>query len=376
MSRFPGRTSMRIFAGITCALLASAANADLPTINPTQTFPAPPLTSPAHLAPYLSTDGHFTLVPVDSGPAAYLYRKDKNGFWRYDTALEPPSGKAAAGGAVRGNVAVVQGADTSGAAAAIVFRRSGDVWTVSQSLPIPEQPPSGPYQLIALTESTLAVGDFVINDGAGQVQIYDKVGAGTYVLNATLAPAGVGEGFIVGITPGLEHNTLIEVSPSHGEFYYFQRTGGVWSQKQTFSPSIGYQNFRFALDGDKMVASSPAGTAVFAREGDTWIQQQVLINPDTGQPITALPAIHGRRIVLADSTSDTVLVFESNNGSWKATAQLSGTDPLACSGGRGDFADGTDVSIALSSTEAFIGCPFAPTGEAFTGVVKVYNLQK
>jgi len=282
MSRFPGRASMRIFAGITCALLASAANADLPTINPTQTFPAPPLTSPAHLAPYLSTDGHFTLVPVDSGPAAYLYRKDKNGFWRYDTALEPPSGKAAAGGAVRGNVAVVQGADTSGAAAAIVFRRSGDVWTVSQSLPIPEQPPSGPYQLIALTESTLAVGDFVINDGAGQVQIYDKVGAGTYVLNATLAPA----------------------------------------------------------------------------------------------PITALPAIHGRRIVLADSTSDTVLVFESNNGSWKATAQLSGTDPLACSGGRGDFADGTDVSIALSSTEAFIGCPFAPTGEAFTGVVKVYNLQK
>jgi hypothetical protein len=376
MARFPGQKSMRIFAGITGALLASAANADLPTISPTQTFPAPPLASPAHFAPYISTDGHLTLVTVDSGPAAYLYRKDKNGLWRYDTALEPPSGKAAFGGAVRGNVAVVQGADTSGAAAAIVFRRSGDVWTVTQSLPMPEETLSDPYQFIAITASTLAVGEVIINDGAGQVQIYDKVGAGTYVLNATLAPAGAGEGFIVGINPGLEHNTLIEVSPSHGEFYYFQRTGGVWSQKQTFSPSIGYQNFRFALDDDNMVASSPSGTAVFARKGGTWIQQQVLINPDTGQPITALPAIHGRRIVLADSTSDRVLVFESNNGSWTATAQLSGTDPVACSGGDGDFADGTDVSIALSNTEAFIGCPFAPTQEAFTGVVRVYNLQK
>lgn len=376
MAKFPGQTPTRFFAGITGALLASAANAGLPTISPTQTFPAPPLTSSAHFAPYISTDGDLTLVPVDSGPAAYLYRKDKNGLWRYDTALEPPSGKAAAGGAVRGNVAVVQGADTSGAAAAIVFRRSGSVWTVSQSLPIPEQPPSGPYQLIALTGRTLAVGDFVINDGAGQVQIYDEVGAGTYVLNATLAPAGAGEGFIIGITPGLERNTLIEVSPSHGEFYYFQRTGGVWSQKQTFSPSIGYQDFRFALDDGHMVASSPVGTAVFARKGDAWVQQQVLINPDTDQPITALPAIHGRRIVLADSTSGRVLLFESNNGSWTATAELSGTDPVACSGGRGDFADGTDVSIALSDTQALIGCPFAPTGEAFTGVVRVYNLQK
>jgi hypothetical protein len=80
----------------------------------------------------------------------------------------------------------------------------------------------------------------------------------------------------------------------------------------------------------------------------------VLINPDIGELITALPAIHGRRMVLADSTSGKVLVFESNNGSWTATAQLSGTDPVACNGGRGDFADGTDVSIALSNTQALM----------------------
>jgi hypothetical protein len=365
-----------IFAGITGALLASAANADLPTISPTQTFPPPPLTSPAHVAPYLSTDGYLTLVPVDSGPAAYLYKKDQNGLWRYDTALEPPSGKAAFGGAVRGNVAVVQGADTSGSVAAIVYRRSGGVWTVSQSFPLPDETLSTPFQFIAITDNELAIGDHAINDGAGQVQIYDKIGAGTYVLNATLAPAGAGEGFLVGINPGLDHNTLIEVSPGHDEFYYFQRTGGVWSQKQTFAPSIGFQNFRYALDDDHMVASSPNGTAVFARTAGTWIQQQVLVNPDTGQPITAVPAIHDRRIVLADSTSDKVLVFELNSGSWTATAQLSGTDPVACSGGDGVFANGTDVSIALSNTEAFIGCPFAPTQAPFTGTVTVYNLQK
>jgi len=70
------------------------------------------------------------------------------------------------------------------------------------------------------------------------------------------------------------------------------------------------------------------------------------------------------------------LVFELNGGSWTATAQLSGTDPVACSGGDGVFANGTDVSIALSNTEAFIGCPFAPTQAPFTGTVTVYNLQK
>ena len=376
MAKFPGKTSVRIFAAITGAVLASAAHAELAMISPTQTFPSPPLTSPAHLAPYLSTDGHLTLVPVDSGPAAYLYRKDRNGLWRYDTALEPPSGEATFGGAVRGNVAVVQGADATGTGAAFVFRRSGGVWALSQSLPIPEQPASGAFQFIAIADNTLAVGDLMINDGAGQVQIYDKVGAGTYVLNATLAPAGAGEGFLVGINPGLDHNTLIEVSPSHGEFYYFQRTGGVWSQKQTFSPSIGYQNFRFSLDADHMVASSPNGTAVFTRKAGTWIEQQVLVNPDANQPITAVPAIHGRRIVLADSSADKVFLFELNNGSWTATAQLSGTDPVACSGGDGVLAGGTDVSVALSNTEAFIGCPFAPIPEAFTGVVRVYNLQR
>jgi hypothetical protein len=43
----------------------------------------------------------------------------------------------------------------------------------------------------------------------------------------------------------------------------------------TLAPAgAGYQDFRFALDDDHMVASSPVGTAVFVRKGDTWIHSK------------------------------------------------------------------------------------------------------
>ena len=94
------------------------------------------------------------------------------------------------------------------------------------------------------------------------------------------------------------------------------------------------------------------------------------------QPIGSVVAIHGRHIAVVDANTDKILLFELRDGSWTAIDELIGTDPNECSQTLGgDFANNPVISLAVSDSEVFVGCPMAVNpGLPFEGKVNVYQL--
>src|SRR6185312_7582226 len=99
----------------------------------------------------------------------------------------------ALGAAVLGDVALVQG-KALGQYVAFVFTRSAGVWTLTQTLPGGYE--MGGHNFLALGTDYAAIGvPYVVGPEGfdvdnSTVEIYNSVGAGTYIHDSTLFPAG------------------------------------------------------------------------------------------------------------------------------------------------------------------------------------------
>jgi hypothetical protein len=98
------------------------------------------------------------------------------------------------------------------------------------------------------------------------VEIYDSVGAGTYVHNTTLFPAAPADtSWQMGWETQVSGNTVLSSAPGNGELDVFVRNGGVWSQQATLPFSTS--DPLYAFDGNRVVLPLSSGGTASARIG-------------------------------------------------------------------------------------------------------------
>jgi hypothetical protein len=385
-------SSVSSFVRVTVIALASfashAAFAQLPIIEPTQRLKPPPDPTPGgqpgaqvQLGWAVAADGDTAIISVNQGRAAYAYRKNANGRWVYQAALEAPTGGFTGyGAALRGNTALVQGSANS-QTSAFVFQRSQGQWTLTQTLPANGGVPWASHQL-ALTSSYAAIGDVSSNDCGGGVLIYDKVGAGSYTFSTNLKASNLEECSFYGHVVAARGNTVLSYGAGAGVAAVFVRDGGVWSeQAKIHYPDSGtdralpFDGHRAILSTHTRLETDPLSAIVFVRSNGAWSQEQTLQHPyDPNEKLRIPGVIDGDRLVVREFNGladNKLFLFERINGVWTATAEFAGAAPMQC----GSTDHLPDLKLSLTGNTLFAACPTTATpNPVFDGRVLVYQL--
>jgi hypothetical protein len=255
----------------------------------------------------IALDGDYALIgaPGVSGDAgaAYLYHYDGTTWVEQARLTEEPEAlnfhNFGYSVALRGEYAFVgkqiEEPFASGPGAVYVYKRSGEQWTLHQTLrPHDSTDPDGFGIRLAVSGNWLLVGG-----GLSRPYMFEQVGE-EWIERQSLEPLA-GRPFSYGISIALEGDYAF-VSASASEvslntIYVFKQVGGVWSEVAQVVPEDGAVGNRFgidvALDGETLVAAADkdddAGTDagaiyVFVREGETWTQQAKLYTGDSQPP--------------------------------------------------------------------------------------------
>ena len=385
---YPLHPSVSRFVRATVIALASfaspAAFAQLPIIEPVQRLKPPPDPTPGgqpgaqvQLGWAVAADGDTAIISVNQGHAAYAYRKNANGRWVYQAALEAPTGGFTGyGAALHGNTGLVQGSVNS-QSAAFVFQRSQGQWTLTQTLPASGAVPWASHQLV-LTGSYAAIGDAGSNDCRGGVLIYDKVGAGSYTFNTNLYASNSEECSFYGSVVAAKGNTVLSYGTGAGKAAVFVRDGGVWSEQTKISHPNGNTDRAFPFDGHRAILSSgsrsetdPWSAVVFVRSNGVWAPEQTLQHPyDPDEKLRIPGVIDGDRLVVREFQGR-MFLFERINGVWTATAEFAGAAPRQC----GSSDSMPDLKLSLTGNTLFAACPTTATpNPVFDGRVLVYQV--
>ena len=179
--------------------------------------------------------------------------------------------------------------------------------------------------------------------------------------------------------------------PRPGKVYVFTNSSGTWTETQqlTATPSIApppnwtdFFGWSLSLSGDSLLVGAPevfnpmfgpVGAAyVFVRDGDTWVQQQELLDAGAGtfDWVGSAVALAGDTAFVGspnhDGTQGTVYVFTRSGTSWSE-----GTALVASDGTSGDSHQ-FGGAVKFNGTTLLIGAPgpdytsgaYAP-GEAY-----------
>jgi len=170
-----------------------------------------------------------------------------------------------------------------------------------------------------------------------------------------------------------------------GAAFVFVRSGDTWSEQQSLSASDGRQMDQFgysvSIFGDVAVVGAPgdddagneSGSAyVFERSGGVWSQRQKLVPADAAawDVFGSAVSLYGTTALIgaagdddAGANSGSVYVYECAEGVWAQRQKLMASEVVA-SGGFGS-------SISLSEDWAVVGAPM--TNTAGTGLVYVFR---
>jgi hypothetical protein len=174
---------------------------------------------------------------------------------------------------------------------------------------------------------------------------------------------------------------------SAGAVYVFTRTGTIWSQQATLTPSDGGANYLFGSsvslgsDGYTAVIGSIAKTVgsntsqgaayVFTRSGSTWLQQAELTAPDGatqdyfGGSVSV--STDGNTVLVGASGNESAYVFTRSGTTWSLWQKLAASDGAAFD----DF--GSSVSLSGDGKTALIGAPYKTIGDnTYQGAAYVF----
>jgi hypothetical protein len=265
-----------------------------------------------------------------------------------------------------GNTALI-GTETTGVAPALVFTRTGGVWTKQGELKGDSTQDQGDLARVALSAdgNTALVGE-PLDGGVGSVGsvfVFTRSGA-VWTEKQKLTgsiPAEFG-GFGSRVALSADGKTALISEPlegaeitEEGMVFVYARAGGVWSKQQTLTAGG-------VVFGDSIALSADGGTAlavgepalntnkgithVYVRSGGVWTLQQDLTPPgeEGGAPV-ALSADGNLALVGAESNppEGSAFVFARSGGSWTQEQEL--TSGGSGSAGFGAFGSG----VALSS---------------------------
>jgi len=246
--------------------------------------------------------------------SAYVFTRS-GGEWTQGAKLVPEDGDAGdrfgASVALAGDTALVgarsdEDPNGSGAGSAYVFTRSGGEWSQESKL-VPEDGDGGDSfgASVALSGDTAVVGAWQDEDpngdGAGSAYVFTR-SSGGWTQAAKLVDEGGGSSAGFGRSVAVESDRVLVGAPTArgpdrsggGAVCAFTRSGGEWTQEETFAPDDASFGDRFgvsvALSGETAFVGAWAdadpngpwaGSAyVFTRSDGAWSQQTKLVPED------------------------------------------------------------------------------------------------
>jgi IPT/TIG domain len=285
-----------------------------------------------------------------------------------------------------GNTAIVGGPDdNSQAGAAVVYTRSGGVWTQQGSKLVGSgavgNAQQGSSVALSADGNTAIVGGPTDNSNAGAAWVYTRSGGAWSQQGSKLVGLGAAgnaeQGWSVALSA--DGNTAILGGPDDnsqaGAAWVYTRSGGVWSQQGsklvgTLAVGNAHQGVSVALSGDSNTAivgghadNSFAGAAwVYTRSGGVWTQQGSKL-VGTGAVGTAFQGIS----VALSADGNTAIVGgndDNNSGfgvgaAWVYTRSGGGWlqqgSKLVGTGAVGNASQGVSVSLSADGNTALVG---------------------
>jgi MYXO-CTERM domain-containing protein len=276
--------------------------------------------------------------------------------------------------------------------AVYVYTRSGSTWSGEKKVVAPDAQAGDQFgSVVALDGTTLVVGapfDDDLGANAGAAYVFTFTGtswAFQQKLTATDAGADASDNF--GASVAISGNTVIvgapfdsDVQSLAGAAYVFLRTGNTWAQQQKLvddAKADDYAGEAVAIDGDSAVVgaydngdkAAQAGTAwVWTRSGTVWSRQQKLFPkvPVTLDQFGYSVTIRGDVAVVGatgdPSSKGSAYVFTRAGTVWTETTKLQAADGVAN--------DTFGISVSLDGTTLATGA----IGAGTTGAVYLATL--
>ncbi len=262
----------------------------------------------------VATDGDTVLVasdrysttPLNEG-GAWVFARGEGGWVEQQAlvATDLAVSRLGRSAAIEGDVAVL-GAALASAGAALVFERSGEVWSEIQTL-VPSDGITGDLfaASAAIDGDTLVVGakrhdSAAVNAGAAYVFVRD---GGIWIEQQKLTAFEAEAGEELGYAVDISGDTIVAGAifadgggSARGAIYVFVRDGTTWTEQQMLIASDGRNNDTLgkavAIAGDTVLAGSdafddggavwPGAAYVFRREEGVWTERQKLVSRQPG----------------------------------------------------------------------------------------------
>ena len=412
-------TSVVAAAAILSLCLASASQAQIPTVGEGPVLDLSDLTDPVdpsiilpspyvYLGSAVAMDGGYAVVaglrPGGDG-RAYVYSTDGL-TWTRESRLDENAGLANLKGfgasvSMGGGSAAVLQRSLSGPTKAVHVFSSDAGWGLEDSITTTDWPVSNVIS-VAVHGDTLVMGDDKAADSktgvaCGRAAVFVRSPTG-WILQAHLAPSdpiGVAR---FGAAVALDGDRLVVGSPGakvdaqarHGACYIFERKEGTWKQTtKLIDPGTeSYHDFgsTVALSGNTVLVGSPNRTyattkgtvSAFQRDNvGAWKYEGLLPVPlPDASPAAPAPQFFGSRISLSGSLAaigsatgrvetERAYLYQRRGDRWQQLSPLDGGRLKSSPGG----------AVAVSGKSMVVGAALENTAAGLrSGVVRTYQV--
>ena len=274
-----------------------------------------------------------------------------------------------------------------------IMERKGEEWELLNHFPSPQ-----PNQMdwfghaVALDGNFAVIGAYtqgdkqliaergLLHDGPGRVYVYQRGGAGDFILMRNFKADDLQDFDWFGFSVDISGTTLIASAPFHdqekGAVYVYTLEGDEWIQQAKLQANDAFPKNRFgwdcAISADTIVVGAPlaaaphrlSGTAyVFKRQGDVWAQVAKLAphDGDGGDHFgVSVDVSESRAIVGADRDRDrlkdrhgSAYIFSAVGNAYTQEAKLTADE----------IQEGASFgfSVAIDVNRALVGAPSTDT---------------
>jgi hypothetical protein len=317
--------------------------------------------------------GSGQLFYPDAADRAYVFTKTATG-WKQAAELNGSDTVAAEDEfgwsvAISGTTAVVSAPGFADAGRGYVFTKTATGWKQTAELKGLDTAAKSAFGYsVAISGSTLAVGDAAHAKGAGRAYVFAETGTG-WKQTAELKGSDTAAGDQFGSSVAISGTTVVVGARLNtkgaGRAYVFKKTPTGWKQAAELkgSDTIAVDEFggSVAISGTTVIVGawshSDGGAAyVFTKTASGWKQAAELKGSDAAGPeqFGGTVAISGTTIVVGACVDANchgeAYIFNKTDVGWMQAAQLKGSD-TAPSG------DWFGESVGISGTTVVVGAP-------------------
>lgn len=302
--------------------------------------------------------------------------------------------------AISGDIVIVGASGDSHAGtssgSAYIFARNGSTWAQQTKLTAPDAAKWAYFGIsVAVSGDAVAVGAKGDNNDAGGVYLYTRAGS-TWALQTKLTASDADSGDEFGRSVAMSPDGMVVGAPKgeavehlfSGSAYIFARAGDTWVQQAKLAADDAgewdYFGSSVAISGNAVAVgayadndhgSDSGSVYLFARDGATWSQQAKLIAHDAASEDRFGHAVSmsGDTVVVgaygdddAGPLSGSAYVFAHNGSTWTQQAKLTAYDATE--------RDSFGYAVAMSGGTVIVGALDDDDGGPSSGSMYVFNV--